>query len=117
MPENKSHATVCGYKFAIIFVVSLIHVFHNKVLNCRGPRRISGDNTNDRYCDAVLAVAAPRFYSSTPVLLSECSDRSAPIMHLVSVQLRVLNAARYMWVAEYKLFVAYMLNPINKAGD
>jgi len=31
------------------------------------------------------AVAAPRFSSFIPVLLSECSDRSAPMMHLVTV--------------------------------
>lgn len=75
--QKTRHATAYWYKLAGNFVVSLTHVFQNKGLNRRGPRRISNDNTNDRYCDAVLAVAAPGFSSFIPVLLSECSDRSA----------------------------------------
>jgi hypothetical protein len=83
--QKTNHATAYGSKLAGNFVVSLTSVFQNKGLNWRGPRRISNYNTNDRYCDAVLAVAAPRVSSFIPVLLSECSDRSAPMMHLVTL--------------------------------
>ena len=83
--QKTNRATAYWYKPAGNFVVSLTHVFQNKGLNWRGPRRIISDNTNYRYCDAVLAVVAPRFSSFIPVLLSKCSDRSAPMMYLVNV--------------------------------